>query len=36
MQLIHGDIHTDNILMIDNKIVGILDFEFVAEDWRPM
>lgn len=26
MQLIHGDIHTDNILMKDDKMMGILDF----------
>lgn len=36
IQLIHGDVHTDNILMKGDQVMGILDFQFVAEDWRAM
>lgn len=26
IQLIHGDVHTDNILMKGDQVMGILDF----------
>ena len=29
-QLIHGDVHNDNILTVDDKVTAILDFEFIA------
>ena len=42
-QLIHGDLHYDNVLAIfdsndrnKDKVTGIVDFEFVANDWRAM
>lgn len=35
-QLIHGDLHFDNILCNDVGVTAVLDFEFVAFDWRPM
>ncbi len=35
-QLIHGDLHYDNILCKEGAVAGILDFEFVALDWRVM
>lgn len=37
-QLIHGDMHYDNILVdkAAEKVTGILDFEFVMYDWRAM
>jgi Ser/Thr protein kinase RdoA (MazF antagonist) len=37
-QLIHGDMHYDNILVDADKqvVTGILDFEFVMYDWRCM
>jgi Ser/Thr protein kinase RdoA (MazF antagonist) len=36
-QLIHGDLHYDNILCLeDGTVSGILDFEFLAIDWRVM
>ena len=37
-QLIHGDMHYDNILVdkTAGKVTGILDFEFVMYDWRAM
>eukprot|EP01038_Epipyxis_sp_PR26KG_P005885 gene5885-8115_t len=35
-QLIHGDLHYDNVLVSDNDVSGILDFEFCAYDWRAM
>ena len=36
VQLIHGDLHYDNILAFpdQNKVTGLLDFEFAAFDWR--
>lgn len=36
VQLIHGDLHYDNILAFpeQNKVTGLLDFEFSAFDWR--
>lgn len=36
MQLIHGDLHYDNILVDEGKVTGVLDFEFCAMDWRAM
>lgn len=35
-QIIHGDLHFNNILHIDQCISGVLDFEFVSYDWRAM
>ena len=36
-QLIHGDLHYDNILCLeDGTVSGVLDFEFIAMDWRAM
>ena len=35
-QLIHGDLHYDNILCDGDKVSGLLDFEFCALDWRAM
>lgn len=35
-QLIHGDLHYDNVLVQDGKVTGVLDFEFCAWDWRAM
>jgi Ser/Thr protein kinase RdoA (MazF antagonist) len=35
-QLIHADIHYDNVLVKDSKVSAILDFEFAAYDWRAM
>lgn len=35
-QLIHGDLHYDNVLVDDEKVSGLLDFEFAAFDWRAM
>jgi homoserine kinase type II len=35
-QLIHGDLHQDNILVKDNKVTGCLDFEFAMYDYRAM
>ena len=36
MQLIHGDLHYDNVLVADGQVSGLLDFEFCALDWRAM
>ena len=36
MQLIHGDLHYDNVLVHEEKVSGVLDFEFCAYDWRAM
>jgi homoserine kinase type II len=33
-QLIHADLHYDNVLCVDDKVSGLLDFEFCAFDWR--
>jgi len=33
-QLIHADLHYDNVLCVDGKVSGLLDFEFSAIDWR--
>lgn len=36
-QLIHGDLHYDNVLVKDDGgVSGLLDFEFCAIDWRVM
>jgi Ser/Thr protein kinase RdoA (MazF antagonist) len=36
-QLIHGDLHYDNVLVHhDGQVSGLLDFEFCAMDWRAM
>jgi len=35
-QLIHGDLHYDNVLVRDGRVSGLLDFEFCALDWRVM
>ena len=35
-QLIHGDLHYDNVLVEGDRITGLLDFEFAALDWRAM
>jgi homoserine kinase type II len=35
-QLIHGDLHYDNVLAEDGKVTGLLDFEFSSFDWRAM
>ena len=38
MQLIHGDLHYDNRLVAEtqDRVSGVLDFEFAAYDWRAM
>ena len=38
MQLIHGDLHYDNCLVAEtqDRVSGVLDFEFAAYDWRAM
>ncbi|KAL3823079.1 hypothetical protein ACHAXA_011131 [Cyclostephanos tholiformis] len=33
---IHGDLHYDNILVDDDGVTGLLDFEFSSYDWRAM
>ena len=35
-QLIHGDLHYDNILCDGDRVSGLLDFEFCSLDWRAM
>jgi len=35
-QVIHGDLHFNNILHTEGKVTGVLDFEFVSYDWRAM
>lgn len=35
-QLIHGDLHYDNVLTTEDGVSGLLDFEFCALDWRAM
>jgi homoserine kinase type II len=34
--IIHGDLHYDNILVDDDGVTGLLDFEFSSYDWRAM
>jgi homoserine kinase type II len=36
IQLIHGDLHYDNVLVQDGKVTALLDFEFASFDWRAM
>jgi aminoglycoside phosphotransferase (APT) family kinase protein len=36
VQLIHGDLHYDNVLVCESGVSGVLDFEFCAHDWRAM
>lgn len=37
-QIIHGDLHYDNVLCDDEtgEVTGLLDFEFCTRDWRAM
>lgn len=37
-QIIHGDLHYDNVLCDDTtgEVTGLLDFEFCTRDWRAM
>lgn len=37
-QLIHGDLHYDNVLVNkeEEKVTGLLDFEFCSFDWRAL
>jgi homoserine kinase type II len=37
-QIIHGDLHYDNVLCDDitGDVTGLLDFEFCTKDWRAM
>jgi len=36
-QLIHGDLHYDNVLIDEQgKVTGLLDFEYCGFDWRAM
>ena len=34
MQLIHADLHYDNVLCDGDVVSGLLDFEFSVHDWR--
>ena len=34
--MIHGDMHYDNVLVYEEKVSGLLDFEFCAWDFRAM
>jgi homoserine kinase type II len=36
VQLIHGDLHYDNVLVQDGKVTALLDFEFSSYDWRAL
>lgn len=36
LQLIHGDLHYDNVMVVGDSVSGVLDFEFCAYDWRAM
>lgn len=36
VQLIHADLHYDNVLVDEGKVTALLDFEFAAFDWRAM
>jgi Ser/Thr protein kinase RdoA (MazF antagonist) len=36
IQLIHGDLHYDNVLVLDGKVTALLDFESTSFDWRAM
>lgn len=35
-QLIHGDLHYDNVLVQDEEVTALLDFEFASYDWRAL
>eukprot|EP01041_Mallomonas_annulata_P005582 gene5582-11242_t len=35
-QLIHADLHYLNVLVEDDKVSALLDFEFAVRDWRAM
>uniref|UniRef100_A0A7S3RAN5 Aminoglycoside phosphotransferase domain-containing protein n=1 Tax=Dunaliella tertiolecta TaxID=3047 RepID=A0A7S3RAN5_DUNTE len=35
-QWIHGDLHYDNVLVVGDRVSGLLDFEFCSYDWRAM
>ena len=34
VQLIHADLHYDNVLVHEERVSGLLDFEFSVHDWR--
>jgi homoserine kinase type II len=34
VQLIHADLHYDNVLVDGEEVSGLLDFEFSVHDWR--
>jgi homoserine kinase type II len=36
VQLIHGDLHYDNVLVKDGQVTALLDYEFSSFDWRAM
>ena len=36
VQLIHGDLHYDNVLVLDGQVTALLDYEFSSFDWRAM
>jgi Ser/Thr protein kinase RdoA (MazF antagonist) len=36
VQLIHGDLHYDNVLIDNDKVSALLDFEFASFDWRAL
>jgi len=36
IQLIHGDLHYDNVLVQDGQVTALLDYEFSSFDWRAM
>lgn len=36
VQLIHGDLHYDNVLIDNYKVPALLDFEFASFDWRAL
>lgn len=36
VQVIHGDLHSNNYLMFDGKVSGVVDFEFTKPAWRVM
>jgi len=36
VQLIHGDLHYDNVLVDQDTVSALLDFEFASFDWRAL
>ncbi|KAG1667858.1 hypothetical protein FOA52_011046 [Chlamydomonas sp. UWO 241] len=36
LQLIHGDLHYDNVMVVGDTVSGLLDFEFCSYDFRTM